>query len=988
MSFKFYFCSLISLIFSFSPLVNAQSSASSFSQTEKTTGLKTEDSFVEKINNDLAGLMGNAETAVPSIKLQPVKSDQDNREYRYLVLPNKLRVLLISDSNLEASAAAINVAVGANQNPADRLGLAHFLEHMLFLGTEKYPLPGEYQQFIAAQGGAHNASTAAENTQFYFTIKHQAFEPALDRFAQFFISPLFNEVYVDRERQAVDAEFSAKLRDDFRREWDVYREMMNPQHPGSKFAVGNNRTLADVNDNFVREDLLDFYQKHYSSEKMTLVLLSNQSLVQLQHLAEQKFSAVPQRDSLAGLVYPPVFIPESLPVSVDIKPEKEIRQLTFSFPVPQSKELLLNKPYDYVAHLLGHENKGSLIYILKNLGWAEKLNVGLTYPSKQDALFQISIQLTPTGVRTKDQIISLLFFVLKEIQSQGLDEWRYLELQTIGENQFRYFEKKSPTETVVTLAQNMQDYPVKDILRGPMMFRKFDEKQLQECFSYLRPDNVLMVLTAPDITPWRLSNVYSVPYSVKKSIPEILSIKPGTRQQFALPQPNPFIPEKLIVKTGSLLNDNPAKTFPELLVDKERTRIWYLQDKLFNRPQSAINLRLIVPPENITAERSAMNYLFASVIRDQLNDLTYFASLSGLEFSITPHSRGIDLRLFGFSNRQSLLLNYVIDALKKPDFSESEFSRMKSELIRNWANEERNMPYQVMISRLPSLLTHPEWSSSQMSRALELVTHAQFVQFSKQFLWDAEIDGLVYGNYLPQEAMKLSAIIEHGLQAHQTGRKVSDSIATIMPESSAKPWLYTQALPHQDKIVALYIQSLSAADADLAKMQLIRQILQPEFFHQLRTEKQMGYVVASISLPIKQLEGSLFIVQSPRFAENEIAEAIDEFLDEGKDLIKGDFDVHKDSLIQKLKEPPRSIREQNSRFWDSILLEDFHFNRRQRLVNSLQKLSAEDVTQYYQQVFLNKNRRLWMSSGDLKNQQGFQSVTEQSPQKSAGMSDL
>ena len=972
MSFKWYFCLLTSLIFPLHQFANAQSSVSSSLPADNSVS-KTQDSFVEKINSDLASLMGNADSPLPAINLQPIKSDQDNREYRYLVLPNKLRVLLVSDATVESSAAAINVAVGANQNPPDRLGLAHFLEHMLFLGTEKYPLPGEYQQFIAEHGGMHNASTAAETTQFYFTIKHSAFEQALDRFSQFFVAPLFNEVYVERERQAVDAEFSAKLRDDFRREWDVYRELMNPQHPGSKFAVGNNHTLADAPDNLVREDLLNFYQTHYSAEKMTLVLLSNQSLQQLQQLAEKKFSAIPLRDTFIEPTYPPMFVPESLPVSVEIKPEKQIRQLTFSFPVPQSRELLINKPYDYIAHLLGHENKGSLIYILKNLGWAEKLSVGLAYPSKDDALFQVSIQLTPAGVRTKDQIVSLLFFVLKEIQSHGMSEWRYQELKTMGENQFLYDEKKSPVETVIGFAQNMQDYPVKDILRGPMTFRKFDAKQLQECFRHLRPDNMLMVLTAPDILALRLTDTYSVPYSVRRSIPEILSIKPGTRQQFALPQPNPFIPEKLFVKTGSLLNDRVSKV-PELLVDKNRTRIWYLQDQLFNRPQSAINLRIVVPPENIKAERSAMNYLFGSMIRDQLNDLAYFASLSNLEFTITPHSRGVDLRLLGFSNRQSLLLNYVIDALEKPDFTENQFTRIKSELMRNWVNEEKNLPYQVMIARLPSLLTHPEWSSSQMSSALEPVTYAQFLQFSKQFLWDAEIDGLIYGNYLPQEAMKLSAIIEHGLQTHQTGRKVSDSIVTIMPESSVKPWLYTQTLPHQDKIVALYIQSLSAVDADIAKMQLIRQILQPEFFHQLRTEKQMGYVVASISLPIKQVEGNLFIVQSPRVSENDIARAIDAFLDEGEGLFKENIEQYKDSLIQKLKEPPRSIREQNARFWDSILLEDFLFNRRQRLVDELQRLSTEELIEYYQQVFLNKNRRLWMSSDVLKNEQGFQPV--------------
>lgn len=943
-----------------------------------------QDSFVAQVNSDLASLIGDSESLVP-FKIQPIKSDQDKREYRYLVLPNQLRVLLISDTEAPSSAAAINVAVGANHNPVDRLGLAHFLEHMLFLGTEKYPLPGEYQQFIAQQGGTHNASTAAENTQYFFTIKHKSFEPALDRFAQFFIAPLFNEIYVDRERQAVNAEFSAKLRDDFRREWDVYRELMNPEHPGSKFAVGNLQTLIDQRDDLVRDDLLAFYQTHYSAEKMTLVLLSNKPLPQLQQWVEQKFSSIPKRDlTSATLAYPSMFEKDFLPATIEIKPEKEIRQLTFSFPVPQSKKLLINKPYDYIAHLLGHENKGSFLSILKELGWAEKLNAGLAYPSRDDALFQISIQLTPTGVKARDQIVSLLFFIIQKIQDTGIAAWRYDELRVMGENQFRYDEKKSPMETVSSLAQNMQDYAVQDILRGQSRYAKFDEQELRQSLRHLRADNVLVALTSPDIYPLRLTNTYSVPFIVKKGIAEVLEIKPGTRQDFALPEPNPFIPEKMFVKSGSLLDTEPQiKLTPALLIEKDRTKIWYQQDHRFNRPQSAINLHLVVPPENMTVERSALHYLFAKVISDQLNDTTYFANLAGLEFDIAPHSRGIDLSVFGYSNRQSLFLNAVIAALVKPDFTENQFKRIKAELIRHWINEQKSLPYQVMINQLPSIFIDPQWSADELAMALDAVNYDQFTQFSKQFLWDAKIEGLIYGNYLPQEAIKLSAIIEHGLQSRQTGRKIADSELKIMPGNQTKPWLFHHQISHPDKIVALYIQAPSSTDADTARMQLIRQILQPEFFHQLRTEKQMGYVVANIPFPLKQVEGSLFLVQSPNFAEADIQQAVDNFLDDKKTLFEKEFATQKDSLIQKLKESPQSIREQNARYWQSILLEDYSFDRRQRLINLLNHLTVEELLHYYRDVFLDKNRRLWMSSADLNGQYGFHLLQDKSAFKTS-----
>ena len=79
---------------------------------------------------------------------QPVKSPNDENTYRYLTLENGLRVLLVSDPDTEKAAASLDVNVGAGDSPADREGLPHFLEHMLFLGTEKYPDSSEYERYI------------------------------------------------------------------------------------------------------------------------------------------------------------------------------------------------------------------------------------------------------------------------------------------------------------------------------------------------------------------------------------------------------------------------------------------------------------------------------------------------------------------------------------------------------------------------------------------------------------------------------------------------------------------------------------------------------------------------------------------------------------------------------------------------------------------------------------------------------------------------
>ncbi len=169
-------------------------------------------------------------------------SPNDSNQYRYLTLSNGLRVLLIHSDTAQQSAAALAVNVGHFDDPVDRQGLAHYLEHMLFLGTEKYPKVGEFQSYISQHGGTNNAWTGTEHTCFFFDVTPSAFENALDRFSQFFTAPLFNEEALDKERQAVDSEYKLKLNDDSRRLYQVNKEVINPEHPFSKFSVGNLNT--------------------------------------------------------------------------------------------------------------------------------------------------------------------------------------------------------------------------------------------------------------------------------------------------------------------------------------------------------------------------------------------------------------------------------------------------------------------------------------------------------------------------------------------------------------------------------------------------------------------------------------------------------------------------------------------------------------------------------------------------------------------------
>ena len=134
------------------------------------------------------------------------------------------------------AAVALCVNAGSFDDPPELPGLAHFVEHMVFMGSKKYPGENEFDQFIQKAGGDANAYTEGETTCFYFHTQRRHLREGekssmsylvagcfnfltlvisgMDRFAQFFVSPLLRKEAMTREREAIDSEFKLVINND------------------------------------------------------------------------------------------------------------------------------------------------------------------------------------------------------------------------------------------------------------------------------------------------------------------------------------------------------------------------------------------------------------------------------------------------------------------------------------------------------------------------------------------------------------------------------------------------------------------------------------------------------------------------------------------------------------------------------------------------------------------------------------------------------
>ena len=199
-----------------------------------------------------------------------IKPENDDRSYKILVLPNELRVLLISDPQATEAAAAMDINAGSFNDPIEVDGLAHFCEHMLFLGTKKYPDKSEYSNYLSTNGGYDNAYTSTQNTNYYFSVNTDSLEGALDRFAQFFIAPLFTANSTYGEMNAVNSEYDKDLNDPGWKQWQLLKNVSNPQHPFSRFNIGS---IGTLNRTDIRDQLIKYYNNSYSANQVWIIYI-------------------------------------------------------------------------------------------------------------------------------------------------------------------------------------------------------------------------------------------------------------------------------------------------------------------------------------------------------------------------------------------------------------------------------------------------------------------------------------------------------------------------------------------------------------------------------------------------------------------------------------------------------------------------------------------------------------------------------------------
>lgn len=892
------------------------------------------------------------------------QSPNDSKKYQTLTLENGLRVLLIHNKETDKAAAALAVNVGHFNDPVDRQGLAHFLEHMLFLGTKKYPDGSEYQKFIGQHGGSNNAWTATEHTCFYFDIQHQYFNEALDRFSQFFISPLLADEFVAKERKNIEAEFKLKLKDDIRRLYDVHKETINQRHPFSKFSVGNVDTLADINGESISKELNSFFELYYQANYMTLAIEGPQTLKELTKLAIEMFSDIKSNKSSLTPITEPLYLPEHQSIYLNVKPVKNDHQLIISFAMESIDKFYQDKPESVLAYLIGHEGGGSILAALKQKQWAMGLTAGSGINGSNFKDFNISISLTELGETCIDEIISIVFSYIGLLKSATLPPFYYQEKQAIAELSFTYHEKTNPLDNVSQLVVNMQHYPCENYIFGDYIMSGMDKKNINLLLSYLNADNMRVIHVSQESNFSQTSFWYQVPYKVSKISSEKLThwrnLSTPSHAEFKinealfLPQANPYITGNPHVYDNVDKNIN-IDILPIKIEDSCGLSVWYKQDTTFKVPKGYIYLGIDSPSSIDSVETIAMTRLFVDLYTNTVIEENYDAELAGIHYHIYAHQGGLTLQLSGISENQPKLLEKLLYRLTHHHINEENFNLFKQQLIKHWQNSDKSKSISQLFSTLSSLMQPNNPNADQLSDALTQVSFLQYQAFCQKLFKKVTIDVLIHGNWLLKHANSIVANIKRAFENnYNTKHAVQCPVVDI---TNMQTLILPIQIPDHDHASVVYTPLPTRDKTFVALAMVTSHLLSPLFFQEMRTEKQYGYLVGVGYVPINRYPGIAFYIQSPHTDAIALTKAIDEFISDSLDMLSEVSDENWSHLINglagQLQEKDNNLRIKSQRFWAAICNNDLTFSHREQLVSAILALSFEQVKDFIKDQLMN-----------------------------------
>lgn len=882
-----------------------------------------------------------------------IKSPNDDREYAALMLPNGLQVVLVSDPTLENSSASLAVGVGSAHNPKDQLGLAHYLEHMLFLGTEKYPEPDGFMKYTQANGGMTNAFTAYDKTNYLFQINAGKFDEALDRFSDYFKKPTFDPHFSDKERNAVNNEWSLQKAQD---NWNLYALQgytANPENPSSKFTIGNLDTLNDKPGSVLNEEMRKFYDAYYSSNIMKLALVGKQSLPELKAMAEKHFSSIPNKNVTLPKITVPGITKNEMGKSIHYKPIRELKVLYVDFPVTSNKAQWRLKPNELIQSLLTSEEQGTLGEQLRAQGLVKNLTGYFDVEAYgSDGFLRVQAELTDAGLQKQDEVIAAIFAYIDLIKRKGLDQNYYRELQAMRIKDFANAPKPDALQQAIGLAMSQFELPVENLMNSEYVYERYDAKAIKAVLTQLEEKRARIWYVNPNEQADTQIPFFDGKYSIRDITADEYKRWSLLKKNYSfnLPPLNDlFTDEQAPIVDSVYLKPHPV-------VSQAGIEAFLGHPEFYREDKGKLGVQINVDFAVDSAKNAVLGALLNNIYSKQtmtLADRAARASLGIVTVVMDAGSQGIFIS--GYTTKHPQLLQQMLKEFVDLDISDNRFNEAMDSFKQGMANKKKNHVFRQLMTHGQRLVSKTQWTDEEILAAAAEITKADVIAFHQATKADPLLRILAVGNYSEAQVREMAK----EAAAILPGTRLPDSRAVNQYALPAAGQLITFSddveLADSALLQAWFGQAKS--DEEQAQLAVLNSLFGNDFFMQLRTHEQLGYVVTSFSYAVDDVPGFIMLVQSSNTDLPGIKSSMDKFRNEYLAKLKAldgqEVEQAKQALIANLLEKPSDFYSEAEKFSHEFWNAKYKFDARDRQLAALKTVTKADLVKIYESLLLN-----------------------------------
>jgi insulysin len=927
-------------------------------------------------------------------------SFNDKRRLSGMILSNGIKIVFVSDNTIKLSSCTVTVGAGSFQDNYE--GSAHFLEHLLFMGSTKYPDYNEYHSYIQTCGGEENAFTADDITCYYIGIESAFLEKGIDMLSWFFRDPILDKKYIKSEMNIIDAEHNKNILSDMWITHDMFKKFILT-NKFNKFSTGNNESLKNI----TRDDILNYYNKYYCTDNICVCIVDNIPLAAMTKKYLHYFNDIPNRltdttnkkgnaETINKKGENVNFVSEQLMIYSSVS---KYNILNIYIPLPYIKknhdDYIILK---FIIYLIATEYETSLSYYLKESSFIKSLQASYDYYYDDIVMLSLYIKLYDESKHNIDTIITMLISYINELKKldSKMIEKLYNNYRKILMIQGLYKDGNSidigQTITINMIYDDTRYALLRDYITPP-----YSNKILQlikikinsidyDKFKISTNVNFLNINKKEFKKNTYYNQMYTLlsynPIHIKNNNNNDKNNNDKNNFNMLVPIENVNFNMDILVKK---CNVHSIPTRYNYEGDKRVMGVYILDCNKYNNPIS----KFVIIQQNPLFLQKDYMYIVKIYIQLCYKIINYYISVMDdyhMDISIYLDNECLIFELSGLDN---LLKTYIIKIIQQIDIIklfDNKYKKYFNDILNNtieiYENNKYNNPYELCNQYL-SIHILNNYKPCELIKILKNLNWNDFKKKCNNMFLHNKYNFLIVGNFLncTNEDSKnkcdnditnlINMIISTNKGDKEEGGDVHINKFNFNNYTLSQDDINSNEI--NNCIYKCYLiesKSYNVKDYKLViknklVCNIISELINEPLFTQIRTDEKLGYIVRCKFNTFKEHNNYCFIITyliQSSFPTKKIMSSIKKFnIKYAKIIHKNKIDITKKikrlikSKILLYSKNYESLDEEVYDYINVICNQTYMFDINKQYVKVLKKISVNDIYEYIVNLFNNKN---------------------------------